>query len=235
MTDSSLEQGYSHLTALVDRGVVFGIEWAMSIPRVLAQAATALSMIDEADDMVEFALQSATAARSPLELARSRLVKARILLAQGATRHGCRHVSRSSRVLRCTWIVAVCAETWPYCPELLVGPQEMVVLYSDLSSASRPFAATDDEILSEVLQEHGRVFCQSLVDHEGIEYTCEGSGVGARFPSVGAALEFAFMLQEQFDQVNLLGPERPLQVRIGLASGFAEAVRGELIGLSLVQ
>jgi class 3 adenylate cyclase len=124
-------------------------------------------------------------------------------------------------------------------PDAALGiRRDVVIVYTDLVESTRLNVSMGDPLFGELLQEHNRVVRERLRALGGVEFTHTGDGVGARFSSVDAALEFSLGLQRRFDQLNERHPEFLLNVRIGIARGDALELRdegGNLFGLTVVR
>ncbi len=231
-----IEAGYGHLQT-VPSGVVFGIEWCRSLPRVAALAAVRLGLLDEARDWLDRARNAATAASSALEAARTRLVSAELLQAMGADDHAVRaEVEPAYRYAQSNGLLPFVLEAERIVPAVgRGGRHDLVVVYTDLVSSTELNVRVGDDTFLELLREHNRIVRQRLGVFGGLEFTHTGDGVGARFTDANQALDFALGLQADFDEANAEHPDFPLLVRVGLAKGEALEDEGNLFGQTVVR
>jgi class 3 adenylate cyclase len=235
-----LESAFAHLQLIVDRGVLFGIEWAMSTPRALAQAAVALERYDDAVRLVDDAVIAAKRAESPFELARTRVVRAQLGAAAGAASGVVMADLRAALAYFEDHQLAPFADdARRVFPDAALGiRRDVVIVYTDLVESTRLNVSAGDPRFAELMCEHNRVVRERLRACGGVEFTHTGDGIGARFASVDAAIEFSLGLQRRFDQLNEGHPEFSLNVRIGIARGDAIELReegGNLFGLTVVR
>jgi class 3 adenylate cyclase len=235
-----LESAIAHLQLIVDRGVLFGIEWSMSVHRALAQAAVALERHEDAVHLVDNAMAAARRAESPLEVARTQLVRAQLGVASGVDIGVVMpDVQAALAYFQDNQMAPFAEDARRVMPDAALGMRrDVVIVYTDLVESTRLNVSMGDPLFGELLQEHNHVVRERLRAFGGVEFTHTGDGVGARFSSVDAALEFSLGLQRRFDQLNVRHPEFLLNVRIGIARGDALELRnegGNLFGLTVIR
>ncbi len=231
-----VEIGYEHLTGVTE-DVAFGIEWCVGLARVTALGATTLGRFDDAARWIERAQVAATSARSPLEAARTAIVKARLGRLTGEPEAARLTLLEPAHAyLRAAGLPPFVAEVEELAPELAhVGRRDLVILWTDLVSSTELIVRIGDALYLQLRREHDRIVRQRLHAFGGVEFTHAGDGVGARFVDVDQALKFAVGLQGDFDDANTEHPDVPLRVRVGLAKGSAFEEDGALIGQTVVR
>ena len=235
-----LEAASAHLQVLVDRGVAFGVEWSMSVHRAQAEAAVALERHDEAARLVIDAMTAAQRSASPLEVARTLVVRAQLGRVSGADGGAViADLQGALAFFEDNHMAPFAERARLVMPDAALGiRRDIVIVYTDLVESTRLNVTMGDSLFAELLQEHNRVVRERLRAHGGVEFTHTGDGVGARFATVDAALEFSIGLQRRFDQLNERHQDFRLNVRIGIARGDAIELRGEhgnLFGLTVVR
>jgi class 3 adenylate cyclase len=231
-----VENGYEHLTGMPG-DITFGIEWCQGLARVTALGATALGRFDDAAGWIERAQAAATLARSPLEAARTAIVKARLGRLTGEPEAVRLAVLEPVHAyLRAAGLPPFVVEVEELAPELAhLARRDLVILWTDLVSSTELNVRVGDTLYLQLRREHDRIVRQRLHAFGGVEFTHAGDGVGARFVDVDQALRFAVGLQGDFDDANTDHPEVPLRVRVGLAKGSAFEEDGALIGQTVVR
>jgi class 3 adenylate cyclase/tetratricopeptide (TPR) repeat protein len=231
-----VEDGYAHLTS-VPGDIAFGIEWCLGLARVTALGATVLGRFDDAARWIERAHAAATSARSPLEAARTAIVKARLARLTGEPEAvGLAILEPAHAYLRAAGLPPFVVEIEELAPELAHRARvDLVILWTDLVSSTELNVRVGDTRYLQLRREHDRIVRQRLHAFSGVEFTHAGDGVGARFVNVDQALTFAVGLQADFDDANTNHPDHPLRVRVGLAKGSVFEEDGALIGQTVVR
>jgi class 3 adenylate cyclase len=235
-----LEAAFEHLQLVVVRGVAFGLEWVMSVHRALAQAAVALEHHDHAVRLVADAMVAAQRAESPLEVARTQVVRAQLGAARGAdSAVVVADLHAALRYFEDHQMLPFAEAARRVMPDAAGGiRRNVVIVYTDLVESTLLNVSMGDSPFGELLREHNRVVRERLRAFGGVEFTHTGDGVGARFSSVDDAIEFSLGLQQRFDELNEHHPDFSLNVRIGIARGDAIELRdegGNLFGLTVVR
>lgn len=148
---------------------------------------------------------------------------------QGVDRFGRATDVRVSDDLRSTSIDLVARSMEPETGRTPIeGPGDTVTMvFSDIESSTERAAAVGDAAWFELLEEHNRLFRQTLDRWGGREVKSIGDGFMITFTSVRRALHFARDAQARVESEE--GPD--LRVRMGLHTGEAIAdVTGDLFG-----
>jgi class 3 adenylate cyclase len=237
LNDTGLVEGGYHHLAQMPGDIEFGIEWCQGLARVAALGAAFLGQLERAAEWLTRAHNAATLARSPLEAARTTVVKARLTRLAGESE------ASQLDLLEPAHAYMVAAGLTPFVTEIeQLAPglahrarRDLVILWTDLVSSTELNVRVGDAIYLQLRREHDRIVRQRLHVFGGIEFTHAGDGVGARFVDVDQALEFALGLQADFDDANAAHPDFPLRVRVGLSRGTAFEEDGAIIGQTVVR
>jgi len=114
--------------------------------------------------------------------------------------------------------------------ELPVGGM-LAFLFTDIES-STPRWEGDRAAMTTDLARHDDVLQTAVAAHHGRVFTHTGDGLGAAFPTVGAAISAAVGGQKALAEVTWSGTT-PLRVRMAIHAGTAESRAGTFLGPTL--
>jgi class 3 adenylate cyclase len=109
------------------------------------------------------------------------------------------------------------------------------ILFTDLSGSTAMTQRVGDAAAMQVLKTHDRVVREALRLHSGSEVKHTGDGIMASFRSVIDAVSCAITIQRNLaaQLAEVVGEERRVAVRIGIAAGEPVTSNGDLFGAAV--
>jgi class 3 adenylate cyclase len=104
------------------------------------------------------------------------------------------------------------------------------VMFTDIVGSTDMTQRLGDDVAMEVLEVHDRIVRDALAAHSGREVKHTGDGIMAAFISAAAAIRSGVQMQKGLKEYADANPDRPLQVRIGVAAGEPVEHHNDLFG-----
>ena len=108
----------------------------------------------------------------------------------------------------------------------------LAFLFTDIESSTVRWEA-DRAAMTADLARHDEVLQAAIVAHHGRVFTHTGDGLGAAFPTVGAAISAAVTAQQNLAGVEWRASGLPMRVRMAIHAGTAESRAGTFLGPTL--
>lgn len=109
-------------------------------------------------------------------------------------------------------------------------PGTRTVLFTDIVGSTSMTQRFGDEIALAALEVHDRIVRSALTATGGREIKHTGDGIMAVFVSAASAIRCGMHVQQNLGEHRNGNPDRPLQVRIGLAAGEPIEHHNDLFG-----
>jgi class 3 adenylate cyclase len=109
-------------------------------------------------------------------------------------------------------------------------PGTRTVLFTDIVGSTSMTQRLGDEIAFELLEVHDRVVRAALTQTRGREVKHTGDGIMAVFMSAASAIRCSISVQKNLSEHGNEYPDKPLQVRIGVAAGEPIEHHNDLFG-----
>jgi class 3 adenylate cyclase len=232
------------LEALASLGLVFCPIGCLFVPRLAAVASLHAGDLGRANRWLDAAERAATV--SPVELARSRIVRARVELASDHERdHGARALDTPRRLLLAAASTFDEHGMLPMLERAQALAAPLLAPGTTLPTATRYLLVTDivgstalnigagDQRWIELLREHNEVSRDQLRNHDGVQFKHTGDGICAWFSNPVSAIECALGTIAELEQRSLLHPEFPIRIRCGVAGGTPLGEGDDLFGISV--
>ena len=226
----------------VDQGVMWTTGWPALIPRLLGAASIGLGEHHAAHEWLDLAADQARTSRSLPEAGR-RFERPRLAAAEGNRELALAMLVTAASTFDELGLLPFLSRARALADQL--GAKDAsggspagtrrTVLYSDLVESTTLNVRAGDRRYLELLREHDRIVRARLRDLNGVEFKHTGDGIAAWFFSTLDAVTCTHTIAGDLEEVNVLHPTFPLQLRFGLASGSPLEEGQDLFGLTVVE
>jgi class 3 adenylate cyclase len=108
------------------------------------------------------------------------------------------------------------------------------IAFTDLAGSTALLERLGEEPWFELIRAHDTLVRRISEEHGGTVVKSQGDGFMLAFTSARAALQSAIATQRAFAEGSAIGADRPIQLRIGLHSGYVMEDASDFFGKSVV-